>query len=125
MSIVDRQRIAVVKVLEAMGYKFRNATGGSPEADAMHALLVQRADQLQGCVVGSAEDQELSAIVRAIVGYEQKRWPAGQITGWPKLNQSGASIATAIPRATRYTTAAAAIGALFTAGTALVAWYAY
>ena len=63
MSIVDRQRIAAVKTLEAMGYTFRSdkwlapdATGGSPEADAMHALLVQRADQLEGCIEGSAEE---------------------------------------------------------------------
>ena len=53
MSTIDRQRIAAVKALEALGYRFRDekwlapdATGGSPEADAMLALLVQRADRL-------------------------------------------------------------------------------
>ena len=70
---IDRQRIEAVKVLEAMGYRFRgdtwlapDATGGSPEADAMHALLVHRADQLEGCIEGSPEEQEYSSIVSAI-----------------------------------------------------------
>ena len=65
MSTIDRQRIAAVKALEAMGYRFRDdkwlapdANGGWPEADAMHALLVHRADQLEGCIEGSAEEQE-------------------------------------------------------------------
>jgi hypothetical protein len=84
MSTIDRQRIAAVRVLEAMGYRFRDDTwlapdGGSPEADAMHALLVQRADQLEGCIEGSAEEQEFWAIVSAIDAYEQKRWPEGKI----------------------------------------------
>ena len=88
MSTIDRQRIAAVKALEAMGYRFRDdtwfaadATGGSPEADAMHALLVQRADQLEGCIEGSAEEREYSSIVSAIVTYEEKRWPEGQDAG--------------------------------------------
>jgi hypothetical protein len=60
MSTIDRQRSAAVKVLEAMVYRFRDdkwlapdTTGGSPEADAMHALLVHRADRLAGCTEGS------------------------------------------------------------------------
>jgi hypothetical protein len=68
-----------------MGYRFRDdkwlapdANGGSPEADAMHALFVHRADQLEGCIEGSAEEQEYSAIVSAIVAYEQRRWPGGK-----------------------------------------------
>ena len=88
MSTIDRQRIAAVKALEAMGYRFRedkwlvpDATGGSPEADAMHALLVHRADQLEGYIEGSAEEQEYLAIASAIDAYEQKRWPEGKIPG--------------------------------------------
>jgi hypothetical protein len=64
MSTIDRQRIAAVKALEAMGYRFRDdkwlapdANGGSREADAMHALLVHRADQLEGCIEGWAEER--------------------------------------------------------------------
>jgi hypothetical protein len=88
MSIIGRQRIAAVKVLEALGYRFRDdkwlvldAAGGSPEADAMYALLVHRADELEGCIEGSAEEQEYSSIVSAIVAYEQRRWPDGKTTG--------------------------------------------
>ena len=68
MSTIDRQRIAAVKALEAMGYRFRedkwlvpDATGGSPEADAMHAQLVHRADQLE---VGGDSLGENSATIR-------------------------------------------------------------
>jgi uncharacterized membrane protein (DUF485 family) len=72
MSIIDRQRIATVRALEGMGYVF---TGGEwqrrgtftatalREADAMHALLVHRADALEGCVEGSDEERELAALV--------------------------------------------------------------
>jgi hypothetical protein len=63
MITIDRQRIAAVKALEAMGYRFRDdkwlapdATAGSPKADAMHALLVRCADQLEGRIEGSAEN---------------------------------------------------------------------
>jgi hypothetical protein len=56
-----------------------DATGGSAEADAMHALLVHRADRLAGCTEGSPEEQELSEIVSALDAYERKRWPEGKI----------------------------------------------
>jgi hypothetical protein len=36
------------------------------------------ADQLEGCIEGSAEEHEFSAIVSAIVAYEKKRWPEGR-----------------------------------------------
>ncbi len=51
------------------------------EADAMHALLVHRADRLEGCIEGSPEEQEYSSIVSAIVAYEQWRWPDGKTAG--------------------------------------------
>jgi hypothetical protein len=54
MSIIDRQRIAAVRKLEAMGYVFHEHDWTGPaipatfEADVMHALLMLRADALEG-----------------------------------------------------------------------------
>jgi hypothetical protein len=51
------------------------------EADAMHALLVRRADNLEGCANGSPDQAELASIVYAIEAYEEKRWPLGKAPG--------------------------------------------
>jgi hypothetical protein len=76
------QRIAAVKALEAMGYRFRDdkwlapdATAGSPEADAMHALLVRCADQLEWRIEGSGEN-----LVSRGVGLCEDR-------GWKRLTR--------------------------------------
>jgi hypothetical protein len=63
MSKIDKQGIAAVSTLEAMGYVFRDewiapvglTTPATVEADAIHALLVLRADQIEGCTEGSPE----------------------------------------------------------------------
>jgi hypothetical protein len=95
MSIIDRQRIAAVEELEKLGYSFTLPSGWSPplsatashashlraEADAMHALLVQRADKLEGCTEGSEEAIELELIADAAECYEAKRWPKGYEPG--------------------------------------------
>ena len=90
MSEVDRQRIAAVQTLEALGYCFRagrwhpqlRRPGQSlVEADALHNLLVQRADTLISCADGSADRDELEAIGEAIEAYERVRWPDGKIDG--------------------------------------------
>jgi hypothetical protein len=94
MSIIDTQRIAAVAKLEALGYKFSKVDGWmapsnaddtpafqSAEADAMHTLLMARADALEGCTDGSPEEAELKAIADALVAYEAKLWPTGKEQG--------------------------------------------
>ena len=88
MSEVDRRRIAAVRTLEALGHCFRDGRWQlpiqaqyCPEADALHSLLVGRADILIGCTDGSADQDELEAIGEAIDAYEAVRWPAGKVNG--------------------------------------------
>ena len=93
MNEIDRQRIAAVSALEALGYEFRSgcwyppldaAAGGTeawPEADQLHALLIARADALIGCTDGSADQDELVAIGEALEAYEGRRWPQGKADG--------------------------------------------
>jgi hypothetical protein len=89
MSNIDRQRIAAVRTLEAMGYVFREewiaptcqTSPATAEADAMHALIVLRADQLDGCTEGSPEETEIKAIAEALEAYEAKRGPDGKAPG--------------------------------------------
>lgn len=87
---VDRQRIAAVRELEALGYAYRGGEWLAPasvaaaplpltaEADPMHGALMRRADALAGCTEGSDEEAELKAIVDLIEAYEVKRWPLGK-----------------------------------------------
>ena len=95
MSMIDRQRIAAVATLEALGYVFSVAEGwtasanaatpagllSTAEADAMHTVLMARADALDGCAEGSPEETERKSIVDAIEAYEAKRWPNGKEAG--------------------------------------------
>jgi hypothetical protein len=94
MSEIDRQRVAAVRHLEAAGYRFERGAWHGPdaagdtapvgvleEADAMHGLLVLRADVLEGCTEGSEEAAELERIVDTIERYEAKRWPDGKVEG--------------------------------------------
>ena len=87
MSTIDRQRVAAVRLLEAMGYVFRDHEWVGPaipatfEADAMHALLVLRADAIEGFAEGSDEEREFAMISEALESYEAKRWPEGKVAG--------------------------------------------
>jgi len=51
------------------------------EADAMHAVLTKRADELVGCTEGSPEEEELRTLADVIEAYEAKRWPNGRAAG--------------------------------------------
>ena len=51
------------------------------EADAMHTLLIKRANELMGCTEGSPEEEELRALADVIDAYEAKRWPSGKVAG--------------------------------------------
>jgi hypothetical protein len=78
-------RISAVRALEALGYCYE---GGrwlpkiratplihlTAEADAMHAVLMRRADTLAGSA-GAEEEAELLAISSVLGAYEAKRWP--------------------------------------------------
>jgi hypothetical protein len=89
MSNIDKQRIAAVRTLEDMGYVFRDqwiAPAGLPtpataEADAMHVMLVLRADALEGCTESSEEARELAMIAEVLGAYESRRWPDGKVPG--------------------------------------------
>jgi hypothetical protein len=90
---IDRQRIAAVRALEALGYSYRNnawlppaAVAAAPlpltvEADAMHGALMRRADSLVSCAEGADEEAELKAIGDLLEAYESKRWPLGKEPG--------------------------------------------
>jgi len=51
------------------------------ESDAMHALLIKRADELMGCTEGSPKKEKLRALTDVIDAYEAKRWPSGKMAG--------------------------------------------
>jgi hypothetical protein len=85
MSIIDKQRIAAVRKLEAMGYVFHEHDWTGPtipatfEADAMHAMLVLRADAIESFTPGSEAEREFALIAETLESYEAKRWPDGKI----------------------------------------------
>jgi hypothetical protein len=92
MSAIDKQRISAVRTMEALGYSFDGIAWNGPtagasssatdtEADAMHSLLVLRADKLVGGTEGSDEELELKLIADAVSAYEAKRWPDGKVPG--------------------------------------------
>ena len=51
------------------------------EFDAMHALLIKRADELMGSTEGSPQEEELRTLADVIDAYEAKRWPSGKVAG--------------------------------------------
>ena len=91
MSNIDRKRVAAVRKLERLGYTFaagdwmqpaNDAAAVAPAiTDALHALLVKRADELAGYTEGSDEERELATITDAIEAYEAVRWSGGRADG--------------------------------------------
>jgi hypothetical protein len=89
MTTIDKQRVAAVRKLEQLGYTLAGDDWMHPANDAaaiaptitdeLHAMLVKRADDLEGCAPGSDEERELAAIERAIGAYEAVRWPTGKV----------------------------------------------
>jgi hypothetical protein len=87
MSNIDKQRVGAVRKLEQLGYTFADGDWMHPTNDAapaptitdvLHALLVRRADNLEGCTERSHEERELAAVTDAIEAYEAVRWPLGR-----------------------------------------------
>ena len=84
MSIIDRQRISAVRLLESLGYSFSGSEWHQPsengsfahEADELHALLLERAVTLSGGGEETPEADELGTIADALEAYETS---AGQI----------------------------------------------
>ena len=83
--------IPAVSKLEQLGYSYvgddwihlaNDAAAIAPTiTDELHAMLVKRADDLEGCPAGSDEEHELAAIERAIGVYEAVLWPTGKVAG--------------------------------------------
>ena len=57
------------------------AAPATAATDALHAMLVKRANQLKGCAEGSLEEAELKTITEAVEAYEAVRWPDGKVPG--------------------------------------------
>lgn len=84
---MDRQGWEAVRTLERLGWKFDGSSWNAPSAtmepdlsataDAMHAYLMERADQLAGASGDSLDDSELAQIGELIEVYESERWPTG------------------------------------------------
>jgi len=47
----------------------------------MHALLVLRADAIEGFSERSDEEKEFAMISEVLESYEAKRWPEGKVAG--------------------------------------------
>ncbi len=86
MSTIDRQRIAAVRMLEALGYRFdgqtwRRREAGQPNAtgdlvaaaDAMHDELSGRLEDLAGATGDSDEAAELERISELLDLYQNVR----------------------------------------------------
>ena len=74
-----------------------NAASAPAITDALHALLVKRADGLEGYTAGSDEEHELVAITDAIEAYEAVRWPAGKVHGGRLIARGSLALIFSLP----------------------------
>ena len=93
MSNIDKHRVAAVRKLEALGYRYQAGEWVLPaasalsavliiaEADALLSPLVLRADALEGCIEGSEEKAELAVITDADRGLRSGTLASGKGTG--------------------------------------------
>ena len=81
MGAISRQSTSVVRKTARSTTSTEAVAHLTAEADALHALLVKRADELVGCIEGSPEEAELATIADALDAYEEKRWPLGIVPG--------------------------------------------
>ena len=73
MSVCTNRRWGSPKGLRYLLPKYLHAE--------LHLALIERADALVGCAVGSDEEAELERLTIAIEAYEAKRWPSGKAVG--------------------------------------------
>ncbi|HEX7072633.1 MAG TPA: hypothetical protein VF226_01195 [Hyphomicrobiaceae bacterium] len=88
MGEIDKQRVSAVRTLEEIGYVWdgirwqpQREAAYWPEADTLHALLMDRAEVLSGCIEGTEQEDELRALADALEAYEARRWPEGKVPG--------------------------------------------
>ena len=100
MSNIDKQRVAAVRKLEALGYRYEGDEWVGPtvtnqsilaEADAILSALVLRADALEGCIEGSEEEAELAVITDADRGLRSGTLASGQGAGRERVVDSAPS----------------------------------
>jgi hypothetical protein len=81
MSLIDRQRVEAVRLLEAQGYAFdegrwKPAVGNAQptlEGDAIHSMMVRRVEAITN---RAGHEAELESLTIAINAYEAVRWRA-------------------------------------------------
>lgn len=86
---IDKQRVHAVEVLQRLGHRWDGSQWISPApidelapvADALHGILMDRAERLAGSLEDSDEEAELEAISNALEAYELGRWPLGRVPG--------------------------------------------
>ena len=91
--MIDKQRVAAVKKLEELGYTFAEGELMAPGhgavapkiTDALHALLVKRADELDGSMWPLGVNPPQSRLQNR----SERRWVHGRATALRVLHSAG------------------------------------